>query len=194
MVRREVRRAPRVSRLRSEDGGRVMKAWIVWGILVAGILLAEPRGTLALAQAGAQAASQARAAAQQAAPQRQTQAAPAQSTPAPAGGQQRDPFRPIVIKGAETAVDIAPNCTQSGMAGTLIGQVQLQGIASDVEGRWIAVVGNNTGRAYFLRANDPLCNGVVTRVEQGSLVMERRINDSFGRTRTEEVVLMVPED
>ena len=174
-----------------------MKAWIVGGVLVAGMLLAEPVRAVAQAQAGAQAASQARAASQQTAPQQQAQAA-AQSaqarTPAPAGGQQRDPFRPIVIKGAETAVDIAPNCTQAGMAGTLIGQVQLQGIASDVEGRWIAVVGNKTGRAYFLRQNDPLCNGVVTRVDQEALVMEERTLDSFGRTRTREVILRPDEN
>jgi hypothetical protein len=173
-----------------------MKAWIVWGILVTAILFAGPRA-LAQAQAGAQAASQARAASQQASPQGQSQPAAqsqqARATP-PAGSQQRDPFRPIEIKRENQAVDLVPNCTQSGMAGTLVSQVQLQGIASDVEGRWIAVVGNNTGRAYFLRANDPLCNGVVTRVEQGSLAMERIINDSFGRTRAEEVVLMVPED
>ena len=165
---------------------------------MAGILLAEPRGTLAQAQAGAQAASQARAASQQAAPQQQAQAAPARSrqasAPPPAGGQQRDPFRPIVIKAPGQAVDIAPNCTQPGMAGTLIGQVQLQGIASDVEGRWIAVVGNKTNRAYFLRANDQLCNGVVTRVDQNALVMEERTLDSFGRTRTREVILRPSEN
>ena len=172
-----------------------MKAWIVWGILVAAILLAEPRGSLAQAQAGAQAASQARAASQQATPQQQTQAA-AQSerTPTPAGGQQRDPFRPIEVKREGQAVDIVPNCTQPGMAGTLVGEVQLQGFASDVEGRWIAVVGNKTGRAYFLRDNDQLCNGVVTRVEQESLTMEESTLDSFGRTRTRDVVLRPAEN
>jgi hypothetical protein len=174
-----------------------MRAWIVWGILVAAIVLADPQGSLAQAQAGAQAAGQARAASQQAAPQQQAQAAPQSGqtrTSAPAGGQQRDPFRPIEIKREGQAVDLVPECTQPGMAGTLVSQVQLQGIASDVDGRWIAVVGNNTGRAYFLRDNDKLCNGTVTRVEQDALVMERRTTDSFGRTRTDEVVLQVPED
>lgn len=147
-----------------------------------------------MAQAGAQATSQARAASQAAAPQQQAQAAPARSqqagTTTPAG--QRDPFRPIQIKGP--AEDIPPNCTEPGMAGTLVGQVQLQGIASDVQGRWIAVVGNNTGRAYFMRTNDQLCNGVVTRVDQESLVMEERTLDSYGRTRTREVVLRPARD
>ena len=91
-------------------------------------------------------------------------------------------------------MDIAPNCTQPGMSGTLIGQVQLQGIASDVEGRWIAVVGNKTGRAYFLRDKDQLCNGIVTRVDQNALVMEERTLDSFGRTRTREVILRPAEN
>jgi hypothetical protein len=175
-----------------------MKAWIVGGILVAGILLAEPRSSHAQAQAGSQAAAQAQAASQQAAPQGQILAAAARSQearpPAPGPGQQRDPFRPIVIERPAQAVDIVPNCTQAGMAGTLIGQVQLQGIASDVEGRWIAVVGNKTGRAYFLRDKDPLCNGIVTRVDQDALVMEERTLDSFGRTRTREVILRPAND
>jgi hypothetical protein len=75
------------------------------------------------------------------------------------------------------------------MAGTLVGQVRLLGLARDVQMRWIAVVDNKTGRAYFLRAQDPLCNGVVTRVDEESIAMEERTMDSFGRTRTREVVL-----
>lgn len=170
---------------------------IVWGILVAGMLLAAPRGISAQAQAGAQATRQARAAAgQQSAPQQQAQAASARSgqasAPEPSANGRRDPFNPIEIKGP--AVDIVPNCTEPGMAGTLVVQVMLQGIASDVEGRWIAVVGNKTGRAYFLRDGDKLCNGVVTRVDQQSLTMEERTLDSFGRTRTRQVVLKAAED
>jgi hypothetical protein len=166
-----------------------MKAWIVWGILV-GLLLATPVLVRAQAQAGSRARSQATAARQQTAPQQQASSAPAaqgaqQANPAAPTGR-RDPFRPIEIKRAE---DIAPNCTQSGIGGILVGQVQLRGIASDVQGRWIGVIDNKTGRAYFLRQSDQLCNGVVTRVDQESLVMEERTMDSFGRTRTREVIL-----
>jgi hypothetical protein len=167
-----------------------MKAWIVWGML-GGLLLAVP--VLVQAQAGAQARSQATAARQQTAPQQQAsaQAAPAsqgqaQQAPPAAPTGRRDPFRPIEIKRAE---DIIPNCTQSGIGGILVGQVQLRGIASDVQGRWIGVIDNKTGRAYFLRQGDQLCNGVVARVDEGSLVLEERTMDSFGRTRTREVVL-----
>ena len=172
-----------------------MKAWIVVAILAGGILFGEPLLVRAQAQAGAQVRGQAAAASQQAAPQQQAQAAQAASSAqaAPAGGQARDPFRPIEIPDPAVAVDIAPNCTQSGMAGTLIGQVQLQGIASDVQGRWMAVVDNKTGRAYFLRQGDQLCNGVVTRIDQDALVMEERTRNSAGDTRTREVVLR-PDD
>ena len=169
-----------------------MKAWIVWGILAGAIMLGTVPWARAQAQAGSQAARRAAAARQQAAPPQQAQAPPAAPAQAsrPAGGQPRDPFRPIEVKGpAASAVDIAPNCTQPGKPGILIGQLRLQGIARDVGGQWIAVTDNKTGRSYFLRQKDQLCNGVVTRVDQDALVMEERTLDSFGRTRTREVVL-----
>jgi hypothetical protein len=84
-------------------------------------------------------------------------------------------------------------CTQAGKQGLIVGQLMLQGIARSVEGQWIAVVDNKTGRAYFLRSRDELCNGVVLRVEQENLAMEERTTDSFGRTRTREVILRPPD-
>lgn len=164
-----------------------MKAWIAWGTMVAAVMFGEAFSTWAQAPAGARPpAPAAPARPQQAAP-----AAPGAAAPAlPPAGERRDPFRPIEIKRAEI---IAPVCTQAGKQGLLIGQLQLQGIARTVEGDWVAVVDNKTGRAYFLRAKDELCNGVVLRVDQESLVIEERTVDSFGRTRTREVVLRVPE-
>ena len=84
-------------------------------------------------------------------------------------------------------------CTQAGKQGLIVGQLFLQGIAQTVSRDWVAVVDNKTGRAYFLRSKDELCNGVVLRVEQENLVMEERTTDSFGRTRTREVVLRPPQ-
>jgi hypothetical protein len=83
-------------------------------------------------------------------------------------------------------------CTLAGKQGLIVGQLFLQGIAQTVSRDWVAVVDNKTGRAYFLRSKDELCNGVVLRVEQENLVMEERTMDSFGRTRTREVVLRPP--
>ena len=171
-----------------------MKAWIVWGTMFASFLLGEVLPARAQAQAGRQVASQAAGARQGAAPAQPAPAAPSatsappQAPPLPSGPR-RDPFRAIVIKRAEI---LAPNCTQPGKKSLLIGQLQLQGIARNVEGQWIAVVDNKTKRAYFLREKDELCNGVVTRITEESLVIEERSIDSFGRTRTREVVLASP--
>ncbi|MGH9786424.1 MAG: hypothetical protein ACRD88_19825, partial [Terriglobia bacterium] len=166
---------------------------IAWGMIVAGGIFGETSS--AQAPAGARAQAQAGAARQQAAPRQAAPAAPGATTPPavpvlPPAGERRDPFRPIEIKRAEL---IAPICTQGGKQGLLIGQLLLQGIARTVQGDWVAVVDNKTGRAYFLRTKDELCNGVVLRVDQESLAMEERTVDSFGRTRTREVVLRPPD-
>lgn len=176
-----------------------MKAWITWrmiawGFVVASVFFAE--ASSAQAPAGARVQAQAGAARQQAAPR---QAAPAAPAPAasdialPPAGQRRDPFRPIEIKGQGPARDLPPICTQAGKQGLIVGQLFLQGIAQTVSRDWVAVVDNKTGRAYFLRSKDELCNGVVLRVDQESLAMEERTMDSFGRTRTREVVLRPPQ-
>ena len=174
-----------------------MKAWITlrmiaWGMVVASVIFAE--ASAAQAPAGARAQAQAGAARQQVAPRPAPPAVPSAPAPAsdialPPPGQRRDPFRPIEIKRQGAARDLPPNCTQAGKQGLIVGQLMLQGIARSVEGQWIAVVDNKTGRAYFLRTKDELCNGVVLRVDQESIVMEERTMDSFGRTRTREVVL-----
>ena len=174
-----------------------MKAWMVWGTIFASFLLGEVLPARAQAQAGRQVAGQAAGARQAAAPAQPAPAAPrATSAPAqaptPPSGSRRDPFRAIVIKKPLEATLLAPNCTQPGKKSLLVGQLQLQGIARNVEGQWIAVVDNKTKRAYFLREKDELCNGVVTRITQESMVLEERTVDSFGRTRTREVVLASP--
>ena len=171
-----------------------MKAWTVWGTIFASFLLGGVLPARAQAQAGRQVAGQAAGARQATAPAQPAPAAPSatsappQAPPLPSGTR-RDPFRAIVI---QTAKLVPPSCTQPGKKGLLIGQLQLQGIARNVEGQWIAVVDNKTKRAYFLREKDELCNGIVTRITQESMVMEERSIDSFGRTRTREVVLATP--
>ena len=118
----------------------------------------------------------ARAAAQTAAP-----------APAPQGSAsgRRDPFRPLVVRGAG---DQLPVCTSPGKGQLVVGQVTLQGIVRGLRGDWIAVVDNNTKRAYFLYVGDVLCNGTVSRITQDSVAIEERVSDQLGRTRTREVV------
>ena len=88
---------------------------------------------------------------------------------------------------------LPPNCTQPGIKSLQIGQLQLQGIARGVDGKWIAVVDNKTKRAYFLREKDEICNGMVTKILEDQITFEETTKDSFGRTHTREIVKRVGE-
>ena len=114
-------------------------------------------------------------------------ARPAPPAPVPQGsaGARRDPFRPLVVRGAG---DQLPVCTSPGKGQLVVGQVTVQGIVRGLSGEWIAVVDNNTNRAFFLYVGDALCNGTVSRITQDSVVIEERVSDQLGRTRTREVV------
>ncbi len=156
--------------------GGSMKSWILLGTVLAvfgGVRSAEAQAPPPRASSSGQPAAQA-------------QSSPTPSAPA-TSSQRRDPFRSPIVRQAVTA----PVCTQPGKGSLLIGQLQLQGIARSVDGQWIAVVDNNTKRAYFLREKDTLCNGVVTRITEDSVVFEERTTDSFGRSQTRQVVRRV---
>jgi hypothetical protein len=140
-------------------------------------------------QARAAQAAATQAAAAPAGPPQAAAPSPAAPAPAPApqatAGGRRDPFRPLVIRGAN---DQLPVCTAPGKGQLVVGQVTLQGIVRGLTGQWIAVVDNNTNRAYFLYVGDALCNGTVSRITADTLVIEERVTDQAGRVRTREVV------
>ena len=163
----------------TEDEGDAMKAWIVWGAILPGILM----GGIVLARA--QAAAQVSAAQGQAGPPPPAAAPPVRS---PASPRTRDPFRTVLVKKEAPTGAAGPVCTQPGKKSLLIGQLQIQGIARSVDGQWIAVVDNKTKRSYFLREKDEVCNGVVTRVTEESVAFEERSTDSSGRPRNREVI------
>ena len=150
-----------------------MKIRMLWKMVLASLLLLV--GPWAWAQGAAP----------------QTSGQPQQTqTPAARSAGRRDPFRAIVVK---KAVDETPVCTSPGIRGLLIGQIQLQGIVRSINDTWIAMVDNNTNRAYFLRAKDEVCNGVVTRITEDSVVFEERVTVASGRTQTREVVKRIEE-
>ncbi|MBI4459192.1 MAG: hypothetical protein HY648_03910 [Acidobacteria bacterium] len=120
---------------------------------------------------------------QAAAQQSPTQPEQAQ-TPAARSAGRRDPFRPIVVKRTEEI----PARLPPGVRGLVIAQIQVQGIVRGINNDWIAVVDNNTNRAYFLRQKDEVWNGVVSRITEDSVVFEERVTDASGRTQTREVV------
>lgn len=75
-----------------------------------------------------------------------------------------------------------------GKKGLVIEQLQLQGIARGLDGKWIAVVDNKTKRAYFLHEKDDLYNGVVSKVLPDRIVYEENAIDATGKKATREIV------
>jgi Tfp pilus assembly protein PilP len=66
-------------------------------------------------------------------------------------------------------------------------EVALRGIVRS-NGSIIAVVTTKENRAYFLRENDPVLNGVVTRITEGSITFREKTTDIFGKQSQREVV------
>jgi hypothetical protein len=68
--------------------------------------------------------------------------------------------------------------------------VVLQGVVKTQEGM-IAVVVNQARRTYFLKENDPVFNGVVTKITGDSVVFRENVVDNLGKETTREVVKRV---
>jgi hypothetical protein len=56
------------------------------------------------------------------------------------------------------------------------------------ESGFIAVVTNSLNKAYFLRENDPVFNGFVTRITGDTVVFQETVQDKLGKPTTHEVV------
>lgn len=142
--------------------------------------------TLGILLAGTDAAAQATAAPARSPSSPPQAQAPARPAAPSGGGPRRDPFRPIIVDKPTGAGPLT--CPSPGKAGLVIGQLTIQGIVSGLNGEWIAVVDNKTKRAYFLYEKDEVCNGIVARITEDSVVFEERVPGAAGRTQTREVV------
>ena len=158
-----------------------MKTDVLFGAVLAAILVVPPAVSLEAAQSSEEEASSS------AETQQENASAASQSS----GGQRRDPFRAIVVQKAEAEI---PDQLPPGKAGLVIGQLQVQGIARSVDGTWIAVVDNNTNRAYFLREGDKLYNGTVSAISPDRVVFMEETTNARGQNITKEVVKRLPED
>lgn len=102
----------------------------------------------------------------------------------------RDPFKlppPPGAKGEEEGGITGP--LPPGIRGLVIGQLKLEGIVRmDTSNKMIAVVTNYTKRAYFLRENEALYNGVVSRITPDAVYFRENVLDQFGRVSTREVL------
>jgi len=104
----------------------------------------------------------------------------------------RDPFKlpsPPGVKGPggipESAVggQLPP-----GNRGLLISQLKLEGVVREnASQKMIAVVTNETKRAYFLGENDSVYNGVVSKITPDAVYFKENFLDEKGRVSTREV-------
>lgn len=94
----------------------------------------------------------------------------------------RDPFVSVIVERGPEGT-----CTGGGKKCLAPDRVMLRGIVRSGSSN-IAVVVNSENRAYFLRENDPVLNGVVLRITDTSITFRERSSDIFGRPVTREVV------
>ena len=95
----------------------------------------------------------------------------------------RDPFQTVIRDRATTG----GGCAGGGKQCLVPDEVALRGIVRS-NGSIIAVVTTKENRAYFLRENDPVLNGVVTRITEGSITFREKTTDIFGKQSQREIV------
>ena len=153
---------------------------------------APPRATKT-AQPAAQkkAAVQAVAKSAKTTAQRKTKTTPSQRAALAVG--KRDPFKiPLVPtgKGGGEVMDSAPGgALPPGVRGLLISQLRLEGVVrQQTANKMIAVVTNETRRAYFLHESDSVYNGVVSKITPDAIYFKENVLDGNGRVTTREVM------
>ena len=104
-----------------------------------------------------------------------------------AGGR-RDPFKAWVAPSSarRSASELGPSL--AGTRGLAISGLRLEGVVrQDPADDTIAVVTNHTKRAYFLRVNDAVYNGVVSKITPEAIYFKENTLDSRGRVVPREV-------
>lgn len=117
-----------------------------------------------------------------------TQAQPSYRAPE---GSLRDPFKlpPPPAEGPQGGeMEMGP--MPPGSRGLIIGQLKLEGIVRQGKEnpKMIAVLANPANRAYFLHENDPLYNGVITKITPDSVYFKEDVRDAAGNTTSREVI------
>ena len=105
----------------------------------------------------------------------------AQKADVGAVGKKRDPFvSPIVEKVNKVPCAAGKKCLP-------VSEATLKGVIHTLQGD-VAVVVNPENKAYFLRVNDPVFDGVVLSISRNSIVFRETYSDALGRPLTREVV------
>ena len=97
-------------------------------------------------------------------------------------GGRRDPFASLLAIIVDSSTD--PGAIPRGLAGFLIGDVDLKGIAT-ASGRWHAMVIGLDQRAYFLEVGTQLRDGHVVAIRAGEVVFEQLVSVGGARTTRE---------
>jgi hypothetical protein len=105
----------------------------------------------------------------------------------------RDPFKlPEIPTGKVDSFNMAsatPGVLPPGVRGLLISQLRLEGVVREQSAnKMIAVVTNDTKRAYFLTEYEAVYNGVVSKITPDSVYCNENVLDPNGRVTTREVV------
>ena len=108
----------------------------------------------------------------------------------------RDPFKlpgpPVAL--AEGSGEAPIGNLPPGTRGLVISRLRLEGIVRlDTSNILIAVVDTNANRAYFLRENDAVYNGVVSKITPDSVTFRENTLDSAGKVATRDVVLRLTQ-
>jgi len=114
-------------------------------------------------------------------------ATPLKNPPIAAG--RRDPFRAFVAPSAVSSRSTPEaGALPAGAKGLVISSLHLEGIVrQEPANTMIAVVTNSTKLAYFLRVNDTVYNGVVSKITPQAIYFMENTLDSRGQAATHEV-------
>lgn len=123
----------------------------------------------------------------------------ASKKPAPSGAQgplmagRRDPFRlptPVVAGASQQSWEEITGPLPPGIRGLVVSQLRLEGLVrEDLSNTMIAIVTNNTNRAYFLREKDEVYHGVVSKITIDVIYFKVEYHDAQGKVQTREVAI-----
>jgi hypothetical protein len=122
--------------------------------------------------------------------------APPTGEKAPPITTRRDPFEipgaragAVVESGGAGAQGELAGPLPPGNRGLVISQLQLEGIVRlDSTNTMIAVVTNFRRLAYFLKENDPVYNGLVSKITPDAVYFKENRPDLYGRVAIVDVV------
>jgi hypothetical protein len=104
----------------------------------------------------------------------------------------RDPFYvppPPTTGGPRAQGEGASGPLPAGKRGLLISELKLEGIVrQEANNTMIAVVANPQNRAYFLRENDAVYDGVVSKITPDSIYFTERYRQPDGHEASREVI------